>query len=156
MNADANKETNMERHRPLVLVADDDEDILELVRFRLARSGYDTVCAHDGTQALALATERLPDVAVLDVGMPGLDGVGVTERMRSNEPTKHIPVILLTASANPGDVAKGMAAGAEDYVTKPFSPEMLESRVSAVLKAAAALREPARLNNAIRRAGAIG
>jgi CheY-like chemotaxis protein len=88
--------------------------------------------------------------------MPGLDGVGVTERMRSNEPTKHIPVILLTASANPGDVAKGMAAGAEDYVTKPFSPEMLESRVSAVLKAAAALREPARLNNAIRRAGAIG
>jgi two-component system alkaline phosphatase synthesis response regulator PhoP len=146
----------MERHRPLVLVADDDEDILELVRFRLARSGYETICAHDGTQALALAAERLPDVVVLDVSMPGLDGVAVTEGLRSNELTKHIPVILLTASVNPGDVAKGLAAGAEDYVTKPFSPEMLESRVSAVLKAAAALREPALLNNAIRRAGAVG
>jgi DNA-binding response OmpR family regulator len=151
-----NKETNMERHRPLVLVADDDEDILELVRFRLARSGYDTICTHDGTQALALAAERLPDVVVLDVSMPGLDGVAVTERLRRNEPTKQIPVILLTASANPVDVSRGLTAGAEDYVTKPFSPEMLESRVSAVLKAAAALREPARLNNAIRRAGSVG
>jgi CheY-like chemotaxis protein len=151
-----NKETNMERHRPLVLVADDDEDILELVRFRLARSGYDTICTHDGTQALALAAERLPDVVVLDVSMPGLDGVEVTERLRSNESTTHIPVILLTASANPADVSKGLAAGAEDYVTKPFSPEMLESRVSAILKAAAALREPARLNNALRRAGGVG
>ena len=156
MNANADKETNMERHRPLVLVADDDEDILELVRFRLARSGYDTICAHDGTQALGLAAERLPDVAVLDVSMPGLDGVAVTAGMRSNEPTRHIPVILLTASANPGDVAKGLAAGAEDYVTKPFSPELLESRVSAVLKAAAALHEPERLYNSIRRAGAVG
>jgi two-component system, OmpR family, alkaline phosphatase synthesis response regulator PhoP len=150
------KETSMERHRPLVLVADDDEDILELVRFRLAGGGYDTICAHDGTQALALAAERLPDVAVLDVSMPGLDGVAITEQMRSSEATRRIPVILLTASANPGDVAKGLAAGAEDYVTKPFSPELLESRVSAVLKAAAALREPGRLNNAIRRAEAIG
>jgi len=146
----------MQRHRPLVLVADDDEDILELVRFRLARSGYDTICAHDGTQALSLAAERLPDVVVLDVSMPGLDGVEVTERLRSNETTKHIPVILLTASANPADVSKGLAAGAEDYVTKPFSPEMLESRVSAILKAAAASREPARLNNALRRSGAVG
>ena len=151
-----NKETNMERHRPLVLVADDDEDILELVRFRLARSGYDTICTHDGMQAHTLVAERLPDVVVLDVSMPGLDGVAVTERLRSNESTKHIPVILLTASANPVDVSRGLTAGAEDYVTKPFSPEMLESRVSAVLKAAAALREPARLNNAIRRAGAVG
>lgn len=156
MNTDASKESNMERHRPLVLVADDDEDILELVRFRLARSGYDTICAHDGTQALALVVERLPDVVVLDVSMPGLDGVGVTERMRSDESTKHIPVILLTARTNPEDVARGIAAGAEDYVTKPFSPEMLESRVSAVLKAAAALRAPNWLNHAIRRAGAVG
>jgi CheY-like chemotaxis protein len=156
MNADTNKETSMERHRPLVLVADDDEDILELVRFRLARSGYDIISAHDGAEALALAAERLPDVAVMDVAMPGLDGVVVTEGMRSNERTRHIPVILLTASANPGDVARGMAAGAEDYVTKPFSPELLESRVAAVLKAAAALREPARLTNAIRRAGVVG
>jgi CheY-like chemotaxis protein len=156
MNPNADKETTMERHRPLVLVADDDEDILELVRFRLARSGYDIISARDGMETLALAAERLPDVAVIDVNMPGLDGVALTEGMRNNEPTTHIPVILLTASANPGDVAKGMAAGAEDYVTKPFSPELLESRVAAVLKAAAALREPDRLTNAIRRAGVVG
>lgn len=126
----------MERIRPLILVADDDEDILELVRRRLARS-YDTLVARNGAEALALAQAHRPDVAVLDVTMPELDGYEVTRELSRDPATSSIQVILLTARAQAGDVAKGLAAGAQDYVTKPFSPELLQSRVASVLKAAA-------------------
>jgi DNA-binding response OmpR family regulator len=137
----------MERIRPLVLVADDDEDILELVRLRLARC-YDMLVARDGTEALALARLHRPDAAVLDVTMPGLDGYTVARELSRDPMTDSIPVILLTARAHAGDVSEGLAAGAQDYVTKPFSPELLQARVASVLKAAApaAATEPLRLS----------
>jgi DNA-binding response OmpR family regulator len=144
----------MERIRPLVLVADDDEDILELVRLRLGRS-YDTLVARDGAEALALARTHKPDVAVLDVTMPLLDGYSVSRELSRDPSTSSIPVILLTARAQASDVSEGLAAGAHDYVTKPFSPELLRTRVAAALKAAAgsaAVSEPPAF--AIRRAEA--
>jgi len=122
-----------ERERPLVLVADDDPDILELVSFRLERSGYDVVQARDGEDALRLATEAQPDLAVLDVMMPKLTGYDVTRQLREQESTSHMPVILLTARVQEADVARGFESGADDYLKKPFSPQELRARVQAIL-----------------------
>jgi DNA-binding response OmpR family regulator len=123
----------MTEHEPLVLVADDDDDIRSLVIFRLERSGYRTVAARDGDEALALALEHRPDLAVLDVMMPKLDGYEVTQRLRSEDATRAMPVILLTARAQDADVARGFESGADDYIRKPFSPQELTARVQAIL-----------------------
>jgi DNA-binding response OmpR family regulator len=119
--------------RPLVLVADDDPDILALVRFRLERDGYEVLSAPDGETALDLAVARTPDLALLDVMMPRLDGYEVTRRLRQHGPTTGIPIILLTARVQEPDVELGIEAGADDYVTKPFSPQALGARVQAAL-----------------------
>jgi DNA-binding response OmpR family regulator len=120
--------------KPVILAADDDEDILELVTFRLGRSGYTVLQARDGEEALQLATEHKLDLAVLDVGMPKLDGLEVTRRLRAQEATSSIPIILLTAWVQESDVEQGFAAGATDYVRKPFSPMELVARVQAALR----------------------
>jgi DNA-binding response OmpR family regulator len=117
----------------LVLVAEDDADILALVAYRLERAGYDVVTATDGEEAAYLAAAERPDVAVLDVMMPRLDGYGVTRRIREDEATSAIPIILLTARVQEADVARGFEAGADDYVKKPFSPQELKARVQAML-----------------------
>jgi DNA-binding response OmpR family regulator len=122
-----------EGDRPVVLVADDDEDIRDLVAFRLDRAGYEVLRAGDGQQALDLAREHHPDLAVLDVMMPKLTGYDVTRELRANQETSRIPVILLTARVQEADVARGFEAGADDYVKKPFSPQELKARVQAVL-----------------------
>jgi DNA-binding response OmpR family regulator len=126
------------RDTPLVLVADDEEDIRALVAFRLKRAGYEVITAADGEEALLLATSRLPDLAVLDMMMPKATGLEVTRSMREQATTKDIPVILLTARAQEADVSRGFEAGADDYVKKPFSPQDLQSRVQALLERAAA------------------
>ena len=120
--------------RPLVLVADDDGDIRALVAFRLEKAGYEVIAAGDGEQALRLAQERSPDLAVLDVMMPRLTGLEVTERIRADAATRAMPVILLTARAEESDIARGLEAGANDYITKPFSPQELRARVQAILE----------------------
>ena len=122
-----------DERRPLVLVADDDPDILSLVKLRLERSGYDVVSAGDGEQALETARTQTPDLALLDVMMPKLDGYEVTARLRQEEATRHLPVILLTARVQESDIARGVEAGADDYVKKPFSTHELRDRVQAVL-----------------------
>jgi DNA-binding response OmpR family regulator len=121
------------RSRPLILVADDDPDIRSLVELRLEKSGYDVVAAGDGEQAFATALERAPDIALLDVMMPKLDGYEVTQRLREHEATRHLPIILLTARVQETDIARGVEAGADDYVKKPFSTNELRDRVQAVL-----------------------
>lgn len=118
---------------PLVLVADDDPDILDLVRYRLERSGYAVATATDGAEALRLADELSPALAVLDVMMPALTGFEVTRRLREMPATAGIPVILLTARAQEADVQEGFASGADDYLRKPFSPRELSARVQAIL-----------------------
>ena len=119
--------------RPLVLVAEDDEDILALVVFDLEDEGYEVVTTRNGEDAVALALERRPDLILLDVAMPGLDGYEVTRRLRADESTRGTPVVLLTARAQVKDVIEGFEAGANDYVTKPFRPDELRTRLHAAL-----------------------
>jgi two-component system alkaline phosphatase synthesis response regulator PhoP len=118
----------------LLLVADDDEDILQLLSFRLERAGYEIVQARNGDEALRLAIELRPALAVLDVMMPGLNGFEVTRELRRNEETRTMPIILLTAKAQASDVSQGMAAGADDYVKKPFDARDLKERVERLLR----------------------
>jgi DNA-binding response OmpR family regulator len=127
-----------DRERPLVLVADDEEDIRSLMAFRLERAGYEVITAADGDEALRLATTRLPDLIVLDIMMPKATGLEVTRSIREQAATKDIPVILLSARAQEADVTHGFEAGADDYVKKPFSPNDLHARVQALLARSAA------------------
>jgi DNA-binding response OmpR family regulator len=119
--------------QPVILAADDDEDILQLVVFRLERSGYTVLQAHDGEEAFRLALEHKPDLAVLDVMMPKMDGFEVTRRLRAEAATRSMPIIMLTARAQDSDVEEGFDAGANDYLRKPFSPGELRARVQAML-----------------------
>jgi DNA-binding response OmpR family regulator len=120
---------------PLVVVADDDEDILTLVALRFRRSGLEVILARDGEEALDLIQTRAPDAAVLDIAMPKLTGLEVVRRLRDADATKAIPIVLLTARAGDNDVELGLAAGADEYVTKPFSPQDLYACVQSVLHA---------------------
>jgi DNA-binding response OmpR family regulator len=120
---------------PLILVADDDEDILLLATTRLRRDGFDIISARSGDEALALVRERRPALAVLDIGMPGLDGVQVLEQIRADDDLRAMTVVLLTAKAQESDVRRGFDAGADAYVKKPFSPADLSARVRELLGA---------------------
>jgi DNA-binding response OmpR family regulator len=119
--------------QPLILIADDDPDILALVSFRLERAGYEIVQARNGEEAVQVALARRPDLAVIDVMMPRIDGYEATRQLRQHEETSQMPIILLTARVQEEDIARGFDAGADDYVKKPFSPQELGSRVHAVL-----------------------
>jgi DNA-binding response OmpR family regulator len=119
--------------QPTVLVADDDRDVLNLVRFRLEREGVRVITASDGHEALETARAELPDVCVLDVMMPKLNGFEVLKELRENEATASIRVILLTARSGDSDVDQAFDVGADDYVTKPFNPQELRQRVRAQL-----------------------
>jgi DNA-binding response OmpR family regulator len=123
-------------NRPLILVADDDDDVVTLMAWSLERAGYDVATAADGEEALRLARERHPDLAVLDVMMPKLDGYRLTRALRACSQTEDIPIVLLTARNAPSDRARGVDAGADDYVYKPFSPRELSARVRTRLAAA--------------------
>ena len=113
----------------VVLVADDDDDILLLVTTRLKRDGYEIVSARNGTDALELARRHSPRVAVLDVGMPGMDGLEVLAAIRADDSLAGTRVLLLTAKAQESDVRRGYDIGADAYVKKPFSPAELAGRV---------------------------
>jgi DNA-binding response OmpR family regulator len=121
---------------PLVLIADDDEDILTLVALRFRRSGLEVILARDGEEALELIKTRAPDAAVLDIAMPKLTGLEVVRRLRDSEATKALPIVLLTARAAAKDVELGLDAGADEYITKPFSPQDLYACVQSVLSTA--------------------
>jgi CheY-like chemotaxis protein len=127
-------EAEAERPETLVLVADDDADVRELVVFRLERAGYEVVTAGDGEEALELARDRSPDVCLIDVMMPGLDGYELTERLRGSPETARSLIVLLTASVQETAVQRGFDAGADDYVKKPFSPTELVERLAAALE----------------------
>jgi two-component system response regulator MtrA len=118
---------------PVLLIADDDEDILMLVQLRLSRSGYEVVVARDGEEALQLAREKQPDLVVLDWMMPKASGLEVLRAMRADESVASIPVVLLTARVSESDIQEGIDAGADDYIAKPFSPQELASRIQTIL-----------------------
>ena len=116
-----------------IVVADDDRDILDLVVFKLTQAGYDVVAVTDGVAALEAIEADPPRLAILDVMMPGLSGIDVLRKVRANEATKDLDIILLTARSRDSDVDAGYASGANDYVIKPFSPRELLHRVNTLL-----------------------
>ena len=117
-----------------ILIAEDEADIRQLVSFNLERETYKTITAGDGKEALTLATSKIPDLIILDLMLPIMDGFSVFKELRLDSRTKDIPVIMLTAKAQLDDVIAGLEMGADDYLTKPFSPKELVLRVKALLK----------------------
>jgi len=117
-----------------VLVVDDEKDIVELVRYHAAKAGFECVAGGDGPTALRLVRELQPDVVILDLMLPGLDGLQVCRRLREDPATARLPIIMLTAKAEEVDRILGLELGADDYVVKPFSPRELMARVRAVLR----------------------
>ena len=120
--------------RESILVVDDEEDIQELVRYNLAKEGYKVSCVGTGEQALRHAREKIPDLIVLDLMLPGIDGLDVCRMLRNDPKTAHVPVLMLTAKGEEADLVAGLELGADDYVTKPFSPRVLVARTRAVLR----------------------
>jgi diguanylate cyclase (GGDEF)-like protein len=120
--------------REVVLVADDDEDIVRFVEVNLRLEGFEVVTASDGAEALRAAQDQMPDLILLDVMMPQMDGFEVTQRLRASTRTKHIPVIMLTAKSLSADKVVGLTAGADDYIIKPFDPIELVARVKSALR----------------------
>jgi DNA-binding response OmpR family regulator len=116
-----------------ILVADDEQDIRELVAYRLSRSGYRIIEARDGEEAFQLAADQTLDMAVLDVMMPRLNGFDLTQRLRHTPATARLPILLMSASVQEADISRGFAAGADGYLTKPFTPDQLLTRVREVL-----------------------
>lgn len=116
---------------PLILIVDDEPSIVELTRFHLERNGFATLTAFDGLQGLELARNRQPDLVLLDLMLPGLDGFEVCRRLRQES---DIPVVMLTAKQDEIDKVLGLEIGADDYITKPFSPRELIARIKAVLR----------------------
>lgn len=115
-----------------VLVADDEETVVELVRVTLEDERIRVIAAHDGVTALALAGEIVPELLLLDVNMPGHDGVEVCRRLRADARFARTPIVMLTAATRPEDVRRGLEAGATEYLTKPFSPVRLLTLVDAL------------------------
>jgi two-component system phosphate regulon response regulator PhoB len=119
-----------------ILVVDDEPDLVELVRHHLAREHYDVVTAADGETGLAEARRKLPDLVVLDLMLPGIDGLEVCRRLRSDARTQHIPIVMLTAKGEESDAVIGLAQGADDYVRKPFGMKELLARIATRLRSA--------------------
>ncbi|MFT3789261.1 MAG: response regulator transcription factor [Tepidisphaeraceae bacterium] len=122
------------RGKRRVLVVDDERDLTELVAINLQRNGYDVLLAYDGAEALDLAERESPDLILLDLMMPKLDGTEVTRRLKGDPRTAGIPIIMLTAKGEETDIVVGLTLGADDYVTKPFSVKVLMARVASVLR----------------------
>lgn len=124
-----------------ILVVDDDDAINELIKINLELFGYDTVTAKDGIQGFTLAKQEMPDLIILDVMMPEVDGYTVAKRVRENELTKNIPILMLTAMGQLEDKVRGFDIGVDDYLVKPFEMDELKVRVRALLKRTNAIPE---------------
>lgn len=120
--------------KPLILVVDDEEDIREMICMNLQQAGFSTAEAEDGLRGVSMARGSLPSAIVLDVMMPGRDGLKVCEMLRADDVTRRIPVLMLTAKGQTQDRIAGLQKGADDYMSKPFSPKELVLRVQALLR----------------------
>lgn len=116
-----------------ILVVDDEEDIAELIRYNLASEGYDVICTGSGEEAVRLAGSKPLDLVILDLMLPGINGIDVARKLRADQKTRGIPIIMLTAKSEESDIIAGLEL-ADDYITKPFSPKILNARVSAILR----------------------
>ncbi len=124
----------MTKSKETILVVEDEKNILELVKYNLEQEGYKVIFAHSGDQGLELAKKQIPDLLILDLMLPEIDGIEICKILKQNSKTASIPIIMLTAKTQEADRVLGLELGADDYVTKPFSPRELVARVKAVLR----------------------
>jgi two-component system, OmpR family, alkaline phosphatase synthesis response regulator PhoP len=117
-----------------ILVVDDEEDILELVRYNLSREGYSVQCAASGEAAYDIIAAGPVDLLILDLMLPGMDGLELARRLKGGAPTSELPIIMLSAKGEEADIVTGLELGADDYITKPFSPRVLVARLRSVLR----------------------
>jgi two-component system phosphate regulon response regulator PhoB len=117
-----------------ILVVDDEQDILELLRYNLVREGFEVQCAATGEQAISAALGGEHDLVVLDLMLPGMDGLDVCRELKTNPKTRSLPIVMLTAKTEDADIVAGLELGAEDYVVKPFSPRVLLARIKVALR----------------------
>lgn len=117
-----------------ILIVEDEEDILELLRYNLTKEGFRVTGVTSGEEALRTARNLLPDLILLDLMLPGVDGLEICRRLREDSRTRHIPVVMVTAKGEEVDIVTGLELGADDYITKPFSPRVLVARVRSVLR----------------------
>jgi DNA-binding response OmpR family regulator len=127
----------------IVLVIDDETDLVELVRYNLEKEGFDVMGASDGESGLSQAAREKPDVIVVDLMLPGIDGLEVCRLLRAGGGTSRIPIIILTAKASESDRVVGLEIGADDYLTKPFSPRELIARIKALIRRSTGFRQQA-------------
>ncbi len=117
-----------------ILVVEDEKDISELVQYNLTREGYRVIATDNGEKALDFVKKESPDLLILDLMLPGIDGLEVCKILKRDESTRHIPIIMLTAKGEETDIVVGLQLGADDYVTKPFSPKVLVARIKTILR----------------------
>lgn len=117
-----------------IFVVDDEEDILELARYNLANEGYQVTCINSGEKAILQVQQNKPDLIVLDLMLPGMNGFDVCKVIKNNPLTSAIPIVMLTAKGEESDIVTGLELGADDYITKPFSPKVLVARIRTVLR----------------------
>jgi len=117
-----------------LLIVDDEQDIIELIKYNLENEGYSILTAQTGEQAIQIARHSQPDLMVLDLMLPGIDGLEVTKYLKQNEHTQNIPIVMLTAKGEESDIVTGLELGANDYISKPFSPKVLVARIRAILR----------------------
>lgn len=117
-----------------IMIVEDEEDILELIRYNLEREGYSTICVESGEICLEKTRDLMPDLILLDLMLPGIDGLRVCRIIKNDSKTAHIPVIMVTAKGEEADIITGLEMGADDYLPKPFSPKVLIARIRSVLR----------------------
>ena len=117
-----------------ILAVDDEPDILDILRYNLKREGYDVVTVSSGEDCLKKAEQLQPDLILLDLMLPGIDGLSACKKLKADKKTSHIPVIMLTAKGDESDIVTGLELGADDYITKPFSSKVVSARVKAALR----------------------
>ena len=114
---------------PTILLVDDDQKVLDLITFRLQHMGYNVISTNNGENASSLVEEQRPDLIILDVTMPGVDGLTVCSHLKKSERSSAIPILMLTARSDVEDINKAMAAGADDYLVKPYDPGVLQAKI---------------------------
>ena len=123
-----------------ILVVDDEEDLLELIRYNLGKEGYQVRCVSSGEMALREARSQAPDLILLDLMLPAVDGLSVCRILKSDPQTQHIPVVMVTAKTEEADIVTGLELGADDYITKPFSPRVLRRKLQPELEDDASIK----------------
>jgi len=117
-----------------ILVIEDEKDIVDIIELNLEKEGYKIKAYSSGEEGIKMAREKLPDLIILDLMLPGIDGLDVCRILKNDSKTRHIPIIMLTAKSEESDIVTGLEMGADDYITKPFSPKVLIARVKAILR----------------------